>query len=85
LKKNNLLSSKPTDGMKNKEVDKFKNKIAKLNFLMRIVKRIIGFDNYSLLLKFCMRYFRPENQTFLFDEYKDQYQFKNENQKTKKK
>jgi hypothetical protein len=85
LKKNGLLSVKQIDNLKNKEVDKFKGKIAKLNFFMRKVKSILGFDNYSLLLKFCMRYFRPENQIFLFKEYIDRYQFKNENQKIKNK
>lgn len=84
LKKNGLLSVKQTDGLKNKEVDKFSGKIAKLNLIMRNIKRVLGFDNYSLLLKFCMRYFRPENQTFLFKEFMGQYKFKNENQQTKK-
>ena len=81
LKKNKMVSKKQTDSLKNKEVDKFSGKIRKLNFVMNRVKALLGFDNYSLLLKFCSRYLRPENQTFLFKEYRDDYQFKNENQR----
>ena len=85
LARNELLSKKQTDNLKNKEVDKFSRKIKKLNFVMNRVKGLLGFDNYSLLLKFCSRYLRPENQTFLFKEYRDEYQFKNENQKIRNK
>jgi len=85
LAKNKMLSKKQTDNLKNKEVDKFSGKITKLNFVMDRVKALLGFDNYSLLLKFCSRYLRPENQTFLFKEYRDEYQFKNENQRLRNK
>lgn len=85
LAKNKMLSEKQTDNLKNREVDKFGGKIRKLNFVMNRVKGMLGFDNYSLLLKFCSRYLRPENQTFLFKEYRDEYQFKNENQRIRNK
>lgn len=80
LEESKLLSAKSTDGLKNKDVDRLSGKILKLNFLMRKIKNILGFDNYSLLLKFCMRYLRPENQTFLFKNTKYRSKFKNENQ-----
>jgi hypothetical protein len=81
LKNNGLVSSTNTDKFKNKDVEQFKSKIAQLNFILKRVKYILGFDRYSLLLKFCMRYFRPENQTFLIKERENGYEFRNENQK----
>jgi hypothetical protein len=84
LKKNQLTSKQSVDGLKGKDIDQFKGKIDKLNFLMRALKKVLGFDKYTLLLKFCLRYFRPENQTFLFSEFKDSYQFRNENQNLKR-
>lgn len=84
LKKNKLLSNQSPDGLKSKNIDQFKGKIEKLNRVMRILKKTLGFDRYALLLKFCQRYFRPENQTFLFNEFKESYRFKNENENLKK-
>lgn len=85
LKRNGLLSKENLDGLKNKDVDQFKTKIRKLNFVMRKLIAVLGFDSYALLLKFCMRYFRPENQTFLFKDQVEKYEFRNENQQIRKK
>ncbi len=80
LKESKLLSVKSIDSIKNKDVDSFQSKILLLNFFMKKIKAILGFDKYSLLLKFCMRYYRPENQTFLFKNKQYNFSFKNENQ-----
>lgn len=83
LQKNHLLSSSQNDGLRSKDIESFSGKIKSLNRLMRLTRKLIGFDRYALLLKFCIRYFRPENQVFLFKEYSTSYQFKNENQKAR--
>ncbi|MDB5248563.1 MAG: hypothetical protein JWQ40_2957 [Segetibacter sp.] len=83
LKKHDLISKSSTniDKLNNRNYESFSSKIKLLNFLMLTVKKILGFDNYSLLLKFCQRYFRPENQIFLISRFRNSYTFKNENQK----
>ncbi len=81
LSRNKLLLSKSSnlDKMNERNFKGFDNKLNKLNILMRILKRILGFDKYILLLKFCQRYFRPENQTFLIKDLEKKIKFKNEN------
>jgi hypothetical protein len=63
----------------------FANKVKYLNYIMIVVKNILGSEKYFLLLKFCQRYFRVENQSFLFKEYFDDYFFINENREDIKK
>lgn len=43
------------------------NKLALVNKFMRVVKRIIGFHNYVLLLRLMRPYSRPESQLHLID------------------
>ncbi|MDB4926296.1 hypothetical protein [Mucilaginibacter sp.] len=81
IRKNKLLIKKSSnaDKLNERNFEGFDNKIKKLNAIMRYIKRILGFEKYTLLLKFCQRYFRPENQTFLIKELANQIKFKNEN------
>jgi len=81
LQNSNLLLSKNADIKKLNErsFKGFDSKVKKLNMIMRLVKKILGFEKYTLLLKFCQRYFRPENQTFLIKELGSELKFKNEN------
>jgi len=81
LKKNKLLF-KPqnnTDKLNERNFPDFGKKVRTMNKLFRFVRRILGMEKYVLLLKFCQRYFRPENQVFLIEEFEKDYKFINEN------
>lgn len=80
LRNNKLLLNQNTgDKLNERNFEGFDDKVKKLNLVMRNIKKILGFEKYTLLLKFCQRYFRPENQTFLIKEVESHYKFKNEN------
>jgi hypothetical protein len=81
LEKNKLVlpNNYAADKLNERNFDGFDSKLKKLNSIMLFVKSIIGFEKYILLLKFCQRYFRPENQTFLIKELENKIKFKNEN------
>ncbi|MEI9919619.1 MAG: hypothetical protein WDO14_12575 [Bacteroidota bacterium] len=83
LMKSNRMLVKPTnsrniDRMNERSLSDFGSKIRIINVGARMVKFIVGFQNYALLSKFFLRYFRPENQTFLVKQVK-KYRFVNEN------
>ncbi|MCZ4224376.1 hypothetical protein [Pedobacter rhodius] len=82
LKQNKLLSNSVAnvDKLNERNFQDLDSKISKLNIIMKCLKWVLGFDRYVLLLKFCQRYFRPENQTFLIKEY-NTLKFLNENVK----
>lgn len=70
LVKNRLLFStneQYVDKINEKDIVNFDTKVNKLNRVFKVLKNIIGFKNYVLLLKFLIVYFRPENQIFLYD------------------
>lgn len=82
LKSNNLLSkpeSKNMDKMNEVNMEDFQRKLSYIYVVARLVKRLIGIDRYALLCKFAQRFVRPENQTFLIKETKNQIPFYNEN------
>lgn len=85
FKKNKLISnslnSKKIEKLKETNFNDFNAKLKFLNFFMSLLFKIIGPDKYFLLLKFCQRYFRPENQFFLLKEFRKNYYFLNENRK----
>ena len=74
-----LTGDQASDKLNERNFEGFDNKVKKLNIVMRFIKVVLGFEKYTLLLKFCQRYFRPENQTFLIRELGDTIKFKNEN------
>ncbi|WP_019988360.1 hypothetical protein [Rudanella lutea] len=57
----------------------FDRKIAYINTMAKITKKILGFERYALLCKFMFRYVRPENQLFLLKQDKIKPSFVNEN------
>lgn len=75
-------SSINIDKLNERNYGSLDSKINKLNVLMRLLKFVLGVDKYVLLLKFCQRYFRPENQVFLIRKY-SKIGFYNENIKRK--
>lgn len=81
LKANALLlnDNSTIDKMNERNFQDFDKKLKILNRVMILIKKIVGFEKYTLLLKFCQRYFRPENQTFLIKQLNNQIPFKNEN------
>jgi len=81
LKRNGLLLANKgnLDKMNERNYPDFDSKIRKVNILFKIIKKLIGVERYIILLKFCQRYFRPENQVFLIEEFKKDYKFINEN------
>jgi len=86
LKKNSLLSTSKInpDKLGKDSVGSFESKVKLINFLMRMIKRIIGFDRYTMLMKFALRYVRPENQVFLINEVARKYEFFHEGAWSKK-
>jgi hypothetical protein len=81
LKKNGLLFKPKNnlDKLNERNFPDFDGKVKKLNKLSKYVKKLLGIERYVLLLKFCQRYFRPENQLFLIEEFEKEYKFLNEN------
>lgn len=81
LKKNKLLASNQSqaDKLNERNFKDFNKKLRIINRFMRGIHFFLGFEKYTLLLKFCQRYFRPENQTFLIKELGNIIKFKNEN------
>lgn len=69
-KKNLLINTSATsvDKQNHLSIDKFDKKIIIINRIIKKLKKIIGFKNYILLSKLLIRYFKPENQLFLYDE-----------------
>ena len=83
FEKNNLIkkyrNKSKVDKLREIDIKNFNKKLKLLNQIMILLFRILGPDNYFLLLKFCQRYFRPENQIFLLKEFRKKYHFINEN------
>ncbi len=71
LTKSNLLvnsDASSVDKQNHLSIDKFDKKIVLLNHIIIRLEKIIGFKNYILLSKLLIRYFKPENQLFLYDK-----------------
>jgi hypothetical protein len=81
LKKHNLLltSGENPDKMNERAMTGFDNKLKWINRLHRLLYKVLGLNRYSLYTKFMLRYYRPENQTFLMQSKHSDYTFWNEN------
>lgn len=78
LKKKKMLVTRSPDKLNEQNFKGIKNKLGIINRLFKIFKSIIGFEKYSLFIKFLARYSRYENQYFLLDGTSSQY-YVNEN------
>ena len=65
LKNKKLLVKKNTDKLNEQNFTGFNSKIIILNKFFNLIRRVIGFEKYSLLIKFLSRFSRFENQFFL--------------------
>jgi hypothetical protein len=84
LKSNQLLSkTNTTDSTNSRNYDKYKFQLRLFYFLLRALKKILGFDRYTMFLKLVGLLARPENQLFLFKSL-DTPEFLNENSRMKK-
>jgi hypothetical protein len=81
LENNKLLNNSHSnlDKLNESGMSDFDGKVAKINMFFKLIKNMIGFEKYVLLVKFFQRYFRFENQTFLIKEYKKDYKYLKEN------
>ncbi|NCU04759.1 MAG: hypothetical protein GXC73_12305, partial [Chitinophagaceae bacterium] len=61
-------SSMASDKVTNKTIKGFNKKLQFVNTFFRVLKFIIGIRRYSILIRFLRRYFREENQAFLYDK-----------------
>jgi len=71
LVKSNLLinvNASSVDKQNHLNIDNFDKKINFINRTIVIFEKLIGFKNYVLLSKLLIRYFKPENQLFLYDK-----------------
>lgn len=68
LKKRKLVdnSVSSADTVTNKTIPSFGKKMALVNLLFRGLQRIAGVRKYSIFIRFFRRYFKEENQAFLF-------------------
>lgn len=80
LQKSKLLASGEVniDRMNERNLEGFAWKLKALNKIAKSLKRVLGFEKYVLLMKFALRYVRPENQTFLIDGLDKEPGFKHE-------
>jgi hypothetical protein len=81
LLKNNLLIFKEKmniEKIDHREEKNFSNHLFKINFIFRIILRLIGIKKYIIMLKFFSWYFRYENQTFLIKEFGHKFPIKKE-------
>lgn len=70
LKKN--LRQGSIEKLNKNNLSNIKRKLSIFNLLMRVVKRVIGFKNYMLMLRLMRPYSRPESQLHLIDRRYDQ-------------
>lgn len=70
LRKRRLIdpSISSADAVTNKTVPGFGKKIKLVNWLFRTIQSVIGVRRYSIFIRFFRRYFKEENQAFLFDK-----------------
>lgn len=68
-----------TDSLKANHINQHQGKVKMMFHVYKLLKRVLGIDKYTLLLKFLFRYARPENQVFLLKEYDGKFDFYNEN------
>lgn len=61
-------SSTTSDKITNKTIKGFNKKLQLVNAFFRLLKFVIGIRRYSILIRFLRRYFREENQAFLYDK-----------------
>lgn len=73
LKKKKMVSFVKTSKLNTKALPSFEKKVKKINFLLKLLLKIIGSDKYFLLMKFLNRYSRPENQLFLLNINKEKF------------
>ena len=82
LRNKKLLVKKNTDKLNEQNFTGINSKIIILNKFFNFIKRVIGFEKYSLLIKFLSRFSRFENQFFLLKGVKSTY-YVNENRNKK--
>lgn len=63
---NTIIESKVTTENLKESNKKLKN----INRFLLLLKKLLGLNRYLVLLRFCQKYFRPENQIFLLKEYR---------------
>lgn len=70
LKKRRLIdhSASSADTVTNKTVQGFDKKIKWVNWIFRTIQSVTGVRKYSIFIRFFRRYFKEENQAFLFDK-----------------
>lgn len=70
LKRRRLIDPSTTsaDAITNKTIPGFNKKMKWVNWLFRTIQSVIGVRRYSIVIRFFRRYFREENQAFLFDK-----------------
>jgi hypothetical protein len=70
LSKRRLIdhSTSSADVITNKTVPGFNKKIKWVNWLFRTLQSVLGVRRYSIFIRFFRRYFKEENQAFLFDK-----------------
>ncbi len=56
------------DKLTNKSIKNFSTKLGYVNLFFTFIKKIIGINRYSILIRFLRRYFAEENQVFLVDK-----------------
>jgi len=73
LKKNRLIAGSGVSietKISKENIDGSVKRMKQINFLLKFLLRMVGLKNYITLLRFCHKYFRPENQVFLLQEYR---------------
>lgn len=70
LSKRRLIdhSTSSADAVTNKTVPGFNKKIKWVNWLFRSIQSVLGVRRYSIFIRFFRRYFKEENQVFLYDK-----------------
>ena len=70
LRKRKLVDASTSfvDSVTNKTVPGFNKKLKWVNSFFRIIQTLIGVRKYSIFIRFIRRYFKEENQAFLFEK-----------------
>ena len=61
-------STESADKLTNKSIKNFSTKLGYVHLFFTFIKKIIGINRYSILIRFLRRYFAEENQVFLVDK-----------------
>lgn len=70
LKRKKLIdnSALQADKVTGKTISGFDRKLGRVNWMAKMIKRLLGIRRYSILTRFLRRYFKEENQLFLIDK-----------------